>query len=202
MPRISAAKMEVRRDSLLAAARKVFAAKGFEAAAISEIAAEAGISDGLIYHYWGSKRGLLLGVLHDFYDRIIAEMEQAASKADGFEGRLTALIRKHLEIFIQDVDLCRLFISEVRGFEGYLGSEGHELNRRYTAVLLRLLSDGKAAGAVTPDIDTNIIRDVIFGGIEHVVWRNVSIGATADLDRITSQISRLLLHGIRQGPAG
>src|ERR1041385_5603023 len=53
----------VRRDHILDAATQVFAAKGFEAATIREIARLAGVADGTIYTYFKNKAALLLGIL-------------------------------------------------------------------------------------------------------------------------------------------
>jgi AcrR family transcriptional regulator len=53
----------VRRDHILDAATQVFAAKGFEAATIREIARVAGVADGTIYTYFKNKAALLLAIL-------------------------------------------------------------------------------------------------------------------------------------------
>ena len=86
MPRITAERLQDRRDSLLAAARQVFARKGFAQTSISDIAQVAGTSDGLIYRYFSSKRDLLLEVLTDFYGRLIAGTEQAIEAQPDFAG--------------------------------------------------------------------------------------------------------------------
>ena len=201
MPRISAARAKERQETLLIAARKVFAAKGYEGAAISEIARAAKLSDGLLYHYFGSKRDLLLAVLETFYERIIADLETAVARASGFDQRLKALIREHVAVFVSDVDLCRLYISEVRNFDEYPGSETHELNRRYTAVFVRIFSEGVKEGRVSRDFDARLVRDMLFGGIEHISWRHISTGSPLDVDRVAKQVSRLLLNGIASAGA-
>ncbi len=53
----------MRRAHILDAAIKVFAAKGFRAATIKDVAAEAGIADGTIYNYFANKISLLMAVL-------------------------------------------------------------------------------------------------------------------------------------------
>ncbi len=61
-----------RRNQILDAAIKVFAEKGFHAATIKEIAAEAGIAHGSIYTYFENKTALLLGI----FDRMKASIIQ------------------------------------------------------------------------------------------------------------------------------
>ncbi|WP_338424602.1 TetR/AcrR family transcriptional regulator [Sphingopyxis kveilinensis] len=197
MPKISAVQRVERRDSLVDAARLVFIEKGFEAASISDIARMAGVSDGLLYRYFGSKRDLLLAVLTEFYERVIVDLEGQVATSDGFEARLSALVHRHVEVFVGDVDLCRLFIAEVRNFDEYVGSQAHELNRRYTAILMRILAEGVAEEKVSPAIDGRIVRDMLYGGIEHLAWRHIAAGHPLDVDHISTQISGLLLGGLQ-----
>ncbi len=55
MARVSDAHLEARRQSILAAATRLFSQKGIAAATMAEIAAEAGISPGAIYRYFENK---------------------------------------------------------------------------------------------------------------------------------------------------
>lgn len=197
MPRITAERLQDRRDSILAAAREVFARKGFAQTSISDIAQVAGTSDGLIYRYFDSKRGLLLDVLSAFYGRLILGAEQNIDAEPDFDGKLIALVHRHVQAFAEDTDLCRLFIAEVRNFEDYVGSASQELNRRYTSILLRVIATGVEQGAVSPEIDPRLIRDMLFGGIEHLAWRHISGGVAIDVDGTARQISTMLLHGLR-----
>jgi AcrR family transcriptional regulator len=66
--------MEETRAKLVRAARKAFAAKGYAAASMDELTAEAGLTRGALYHNFGDKKGLLQAVI----DQIDAEMAQRA----------------------------------------------------------------------------------------------------------------------------
>lgn len=197
MPRITAERLQDRRDSILAAARQVFARKGFAQASISDIAQAAGTSDGLIYRYFESKRILLVEVLSAFYGRLIAGTEQAIDAQPDFAGKLTALVQRHIQAFAEDTDLCRLFIAEVRNFDDYVGSASQELNRRYTSILLRVIAAGVEQELVSPEIDPRLIRDMLFGGIEHLAWRHISSGIAIDVPGAARQISAMLLCGLK-----
>jgi TetR/AcrR family transcriptional regulator, fatty acid metabolism regulator protein len=196
MPRITAERLQDRRDSILAAARTVFARKGFAQSSIGDIAQAAGTSDGLIYRYFDSKRGLLLEVLGAFYGRMIAGTEQAIEAAPDFQGKLRALVHRHVQAFADDTDLCRLFIAEVRNFDDYVGSASQDLNRRYVSILLRVIARGVEEGAVSPEIDPRLVRDMLFGGIEQLAWCHISGGMAIDVASTARQISALLLNGL------
>ena len=142
MPVISAKRMQDRRDSILDAARDAFARAGFEGTSIADIARRAGVSDGLVYRYFTSKRDLLNAVLTAFYERTMVDLELIAAREAPFETRFHDLIRRHIEGFVIDTDLCRLFISEVRTASDYQGSAVQQLNRRYTSILVRVIQGG------------------------------------------------------------
>ena len=123
MPAISAERRQQRYDTILEAAQQCFSELGFEAVSITQVAESAKVSDGLVYHYFKDKRDLLFHVLRAFYGRIVVDLEDKVFKRKTFEARLEALIRTHLEVFVADRGLCRLFISEVRVAPDYAGSE-------------------------------------------------------------------------------
>jgi len=196
MPVISTERMRDRRESILAAASRVFSQKGFQAASIAEIAQAAGVSDGLVYKYFENKRDLLVSALTAFYERVISDLEQQADLGKTFSDRLRLLIQTHLGVFVRDTGLCRLFISEVRVATDYPGSAIQMLNKRYTAVLIRIVRDGIQNGEVRPDTDPRVVRDLLFGAVEHMAWRHVTTRKVLDCDRLGQQIANMIVGGI------
>lgn len=193
--------MQDRRDSILAAARQAFARNGFEGTSIADIARAAGVSDGLVYRYFSSKRDLLNAVLTAFYERTMLDLEAIAAREAPFEQRLHDIIHRHIEAFIVDTDACRLFISEVRTAADYQGSPVQQLNRRYTSILVRIIESGIASGEVRPDIEMRLVRDVIFGAIEHRTWAAVN-GRPLDVDATARGLVELLRYGLMVRPGG
>ena len=196
MPAISPQRMQDRYDAILDAAKGAFADKGFEGTSIADIARTAQISDGLVYRYFRNKRELLYEVLRKFYERILLDLETQVFKHDGFSARLEALIRRHLEVFVSDTDLCRLFISEVRTASDYEGSSIQELNRLYTSVLIRIVKDAVKTGEVRSDVNPKLLRDVIFGAIEHLAWRHVNGKGQLRVAQTARDLTMMLTSGI------
>jgi len=199
MPVISAQKMQDRRDSILAAAREAFAKGGFEGTSIADIARAARVSDGLVYRYFANKRDLLNAVLTEFYERTMDDLDVIAGRDASFEQRLHDIIHRHIEAFVRDADACRLFISEVRTAADYQGSPVQQLNRRYTSILVRIIESGIASGEVRPDIEMRLVRDVIFGAIEHRTWAAVN-GRPLDIDATAKGLVELLRYGLMARP--
>jgi TetR/AcrR family transcriptional regulator, fatty acid metabolism regulator protein len=196
MPRITAERMRDRRDSIVNAARKVFSDKGYDSASISEIARQANSSDGLIYRYFDGKRDLLFAALDDFYAEVLQEGERAIKDAKGFEAKLEGLLRSHIGVFAEDAGMCRLFISEVRNLDEYVGSNFQALNKRYTKLLSAVLDLGAAEGVLPAGADRRVVRDMIFGGIEHIAWRHLSAGQKIDVQALSKQVAVIILKGI------
>ena len=196
MPAISALRMQDRYDTILDAAKGAFAAKGFEGTSIADIARIARISDGLVYRYFRNKRELLYEVLRKFYERILLDLEIQVFKHDAFLARLEALIRRHLEVFVSDTDLCRLFISEVRTASDYEGSSIQELNRLYTSVLIRIVKHAMKTGEVRSEVNPKLLRDVIFGAIEHLAWRHVNGKGPLRVTQTARDLTIMLTSGI------
>lgn len=201
MPVISAKRMQDRRDSILDAARAAFAKGGFEGTSIADIARAAGVSDGLVYRYFANKRDLLNAVLTAFYERTMIDLEAIAGRDAPFEQRLHDIIHRHIEAFVVDADACRLFIAEVRTAADYQGSAVQQLNRRYTSILVRIIESGIASGEVRADIEMRLVRDVIFGAIEHRTWAAVN-GRPLDIDATAKGLVELLRYGLMARPGG
>lgn len=186
-----------RRAEILAAAREVFSAKRFEDASVSEIASRAGCVEGTLYTYFRNKRDLFDSVLAEFYDRLIADIEPRFDAIQGTRDRLGFLVARHLQIAIDDPGVGRLIAREARGQSTYFGSKLHALNRRYSRFLHRTLSDGIQRGELRPDLDLLLARDMLFGGLEHVVWNRVDRQRSFDPARTADAIVRMLLEGWR-----
>jgi TetR/AcrR family transcriptional regulator, fatty acid metabolism regulator protein len=196
MPAISPQRMQDRYDAILDAAKAIFADKGFEGTSIADIARAAQISDGLVYRYFRNKRELLYEVLRKFYERILLDLETQVFRHDGFAAQLETLIRRHLEVFVSDTDLCRLFISEVRTASDYQGSSIQELNRLYTSVLIRIVKNAVKTGEVRSDVNPRLLRDVIFGAIEHLAWRHVNGKGQLRVAQTARDLTLMLTSGI------
>lgn len=185
-----------REAEILEAARKVFAEQGYAAAAVAEVAARAGVVEGTVYAYFDSKRALLIAVMKQFYEELISETERGLDAVRGTENRLRFVIRHHLDTFARELGLCRLIVSEARPDVALYDEAILDLNRRYTGLALRVLEEGVRDGSLRSDLVPSVTRDLLYGGIEHAVWRSVFTGAPLDAAGLADQLSDALLGGI------
>ena len=187
---------EQRVHDILAAARAVFAAHGYQDAAVSEIAARAEVVEGTIYKYFDSKRQLLVKVLEGWYEGLLADYARELPGVRGPKQRLRYLIWRHLRVVRDDPRLARLMFLEVRAHEDYPRSTLYALNRRYTELLTGVLAEGAATGDLRDDTPARVVRDLVYGGIEHLSWRYVSGLGRLDIERETDELLRILWDGI------
>lgn len=193
---------EERTQDICRAAKAAFAQLGFEGAIMADIARAAGIAEGTIYKMFASKRELLYTVMTDWYGSFTRDLRRHLAGLDGPEQKLRYLIWHHLSIIETDPALCRVFFREVRVLDDYRGSPVFELNREYSAFLTRVIEEGVERGDFRNDLPVTLLRDAIFGGLEHHAWPFLAGQRPLDITAATDAFCRFVLRGIARGEAG
>lgn len=186
---------------ILDAAREVFCERGFADAAVAEIAARAGVVEGTIYKYFESKRELLVKVLERWYDELLAGYARELPGVRGVRARVRYVIWRHLRTIRDDSQLARLMFLEMRADDDYPGSVLYALNRRYTAMLAGVLDEGVASGEIRAGVPVRVVRDLVYGGVEHLAWRHLGGRGTLDVERECDDLLGVLWQGIVAGAA-
>lgn len=103
-----------RRNQILDAATKVFAAKGFHPTTIRDIAREAGIADGTIYNYFENKTALMLGILDRLNESDRRDEDLSQFSAGDFRSFMKAYLRHRLQVLKADnFEIFRVVVSEI-----------------------------------------------------------------------------------------
>jgi AcrR family transcriptional regulator len=186
-------------EDIEAAARAVFTRHGYAAASIAEIAAEAGVAEGTIYKFFDSKRHLVLRVIELWYAQMMAEFDKSLPGITGARNKIRYIVWRHLTALTENPELARLCANEVRNAGDYYQSELHELNRRYTHVFVEACREGVAQGELRADTPITLVRDLVFGGVEHhiapMLYGKGSV--EADLRRTADALVDTVLAGIQ-----
>lgn len=186
-----------RAGEILAAAREVFMDKGFERASVAEIAARVGVVEGLVYTYYPTKRDLLNEVLRGMYVPLIHDIEAGFSRLQGLRSRLRFLVWRHLRVYVEEPGLSRIVLHEVRTGPEYFKSVLHDLHVQYTAFLLRTLREAEHDGELPPDTDVEMVRSMVYGGIEHRMWATLFGRGSVDVEALADRYTELVLRGIQ-----
>ncbi len=186
-------KAEQRVRDILRVGREVFAERGYERATTTEIAQRLGISEATVFTYFRGKRELCMRVIQDWYDEIIAAIEAGLPRDVSVREQLEFVVLMHLRLFlIQGTGLCALVLSEGRTKGQDLGEGFVELQRRYTAPLMELLARGQELEEIRRDLPLRLLRSLVFGPMEHMLWEVVMTGRQIDVEASARDLVELL----------
>lgn len=185
-----------RAAEILSAAREIFLEKGFERASVSEIATRVGVVEGLVYSYFPTKRDLLNEVLRGMYEPLIQDISDGFSRIHGLRSRLRFLVWRHLRVYVEEPSLSRIVLHEVRTSPEYFKSMLHDLHVRYTSFLLRTVREAVEEGELPADTDAEMVRSMLYGGIEHRMWSLLFGRGTIDVEATADRYTAMLLHGL------
>jgi len=185
-----------RAQEILDAARDIFLEKGFGGASVGEIAAKVGVVEGLVYAYYPTKRDLLNDVLCGMYVPLIRDIEDSFSRIQGVRSRLRFLIWRHLRVYVEEPGLSRLVLHEVRTGPEYFKSVLHDLHVRYTAFLVRTLEEAIEQGEIRADTDIELLRSMVYGGVEHRMWGTLFGRGAVDIESTADQYTQIVLGSL------
>ena len=185
-----------RRAELLDIAAKLFAERGFKNTTVRDIAEEAGILSGSLYHHFASKEAMVDELLDTFqtelweqYDAIDASDRTPREKLEAVvRASFDAIDQHHSEVAIFQTDAAYL-----SGFERFTYLE--ERNKRFRELWTRLLSQGVESGELRADLDIELVyrflRDTVWVAVR---WYRPS-GELSPV-QVADQYLSILLEGI------
>lgn len=193
---VSRLSRERRVADIMRAAREVFIEKGYEEALISTIARRADVVEGSIYRYFDNKRDLLVKVIEDWYEELLSDYEQQLAGISGTRNRLRYMIWRHLATIHDSPALCHLMFQVLRTGPDYSATAVYDLNRAYTRQTLDIVREGIASGELRPDVPLRLVRDMIYGCVEHRTWAYLRGEGDFDPNKTADDIVALVLAGL------
>ena len=195
-------RLEERERVILDAAARAFASAGFHATTTRQIASTAGVSEGTVFHYFGSKNDLMLAILDGFYAEVLnPKASQILDTVMGTRERLRALALHHMRSLASDNALMMCLLQVYAGVDLEFREHGGEsplrkLNRHYVSHLDRILREGMERRELRADLDLRPLRDLFFGTLEYGVRTHLhhhgERGLDAYVDRLLEPIWRSL----------
>ncbi len=188
-----------RRRQILDASVKVFARSGFHTSRVGDIAEEAGIAYGLVYHYFKSKEELLETIFRDTWTQMLArvrEVESSGVPASEQVRQVTALL---LRTWRRDPDLVRVLVREVTR-SPHVQQEIEEITQAMQA-LEGIIQRGQEGREFRTELDPKLAAVVWYGALDEILTGWV-LGQLPDQDediaRAEQNIHRLLVDGMRE----
>src|SRR5918996_3674833 len=152
-----------RRRQILDAAVRVFARQGFHACRVSDIAREAGVAYGLVYHYFTSKEQVLNELFAERWSLLLGAIEEIDARPIPPREKLDAVAGFIIESYRHDPELMKVIIVEVtRAANSFGRTHLPEINRAYDSIA-KIISDAQAEGHFRAEIDPRLASMWFYG---------------------------------------
>src|SRR3954449_5289758 len=189
---------EDKRQQILSAAVRVFAAQGYEATRVGDIAKEAGVAYGLVYHYFGSKDAVLEAVFREQWGRLLAAVALAEQTGETAAEQLELVVKIVLRSWRDDPDLVRLLVREITR-NPHIQDELDEIAQAFAA-LERIVRRGQTEGTFRAEPDAQFAAWMLYGALEEVLTGWVLGQLPDDADAVAAaerEVIGTLVGGLR-----
>jgi len=158
---------EDKRQQILQAAVRAFARQGYEASPVGDVAREAGVAYGLVYHYFDSKDAVLEAVFREQWGRLLAAVALAEESGETAPEQLGLVVKIVLRTWRDDPDLVRLLVREITR-SPHIDDELDEIGQAF-ASLERIIRRGQDEGTFRPELDARLAAWMLYGALEEVL---------------------------------
>jgi TetR/AcrR family fatty acid metabolism transcriptional regulator len=188
-----------REKVIIDAALKVFSTKGYASTRMADIAREADMSYGLVYHYFENKEKLFDAIVEDWWTGFYNELEMLKKSDMSTEEKLVEIIRYILKVYENKPNQISIFVTEVsRGFIYHADSKGKDKFNKLFSLCQDIMSEGQQNGFLRKDIQANYLTYLFLGSIDTflsvLILGNEKITA-ARQKRFTDGITNVFMHG-------
>ncbi len=155
-----------RRKTILRAAVEVFARKGYHGCRIADVAREAGVAYGLVYHYFRNKEELLQLVFETGWGGFISRIRDAAEASAPLEQKIRRIAQVAFEAYRIDPRGVRVLVLEFAR-----SPSAGEANRRTAfaevlGMITRMFERARARGELRPGLEPALCAAMLFGSVE------------------------------------
>jgi TetR/AcrR family transcriptional regulator, fatty acid metabolism regulator protein len=165
---VPAVTQQDKRRQILEAAVRAFARRGYHACRVGEIAEEAGVAYGLVYHYFGSKEEVLESIFRDTWTQMLARIREVAESGEPAGEQVRKVTALLLRTWRRDPDLVRVLVREVTRSPEQLRRQIDEIGHAYDA-LEQVIANGQKTGEFRSDVDSQIAATIFYGALEEVL---------------------------------
>ena len=155
-----------KQEMIIDAALEVFREKGYANARMADIARRAGVSYGLVYHYFGSKEVLFDLIVETWWNDLYSMMEREKASDGNFREKLVNIIQFFLDTYVRKPNLISIFVSEVCRSSVYHTEEGLSKFLKFFSLCEDIMVEGQERGFLKKDISPHHLTYIFYGAIE------------------------------------
>jgi TetR/AcrR family fatty acid metabolism transcriptional regulator len=158
-----------KRRLILDAAIRVFARQGFHSTRVSDIADEAGVAYGLVYHYFKSKDEVLNELFSERWSLLLAAIDEADREETSAREKLAAVASFIVESYRHDPDMMKVIVVEVTRAANSFGRTHLAEIRRAYEMIAKIVADGQDSKEFRADVDPFFASMWFYGAIEQLL---------------------------------
>jgi AcrR family transcriptional regulator len=184
-----------RREEILDAATKLFAAHGYADTDTQQLADKLGVGKGTLYRYFPSKRELFMAAVDRGMRRLCETIDASVAAIEDPPARIAQVVRSYLTFFAEHPELCELLIHERALFKDrkkptYI--EHREANRERLRSLYRTyIAEGQIRD-MSVDLLLDVLGDLLYG----TMFTNYFSDRKASVEEQAKGILNIFFHGI------
>ncbi len=177
---------------------RVFARKGYHTCRVGDIAEEAGVAHGLLYHYFRSKEELLETIFRETWRDVLDAVRAVEETDETARERLAGIAKILLRAWRRDPDLVRVLVREVTR-SSHLQQRIDEIDAAFSG-LERIIARGQVEGEFRDDVDPRMVSYVFYGALEEILTGWV-LGQLEDGDEQIAQAEQTVIEVVCGGLA-
>ena len=158
---------EEKRRLILDAAVRVFARAGYHTSRVGDIAEEAGIAHGLLYHYFASKEEVLATVFRENWEQLLERFHAVEISDEPADEKLRGIAKILLRTWRNDPALVTVMVREVARTP-HLQAQVDEVSEGFSTIQ-RVIEQGQAEGSFRSDLDARLASWIFYGALEELL---------------------------------
>ena len=190
-----------KRRVILDAAVRVFARQGFHTCRVSDIADEAGVAYGLVYHYFSSKEQILDTLFLERWNVMLVAIEEADASQRAPRDKLAAIAAFIIDSYRHDPDLMKVIVVEVTRAANTFGLTHLPIIREAYAKIAAIVSRAQADGLFRSEVTPEFAAQAFYGSVEQVLtgWIFEAMPVSdEELERAKTLIVEMICRGIER----
>ena len=203
----------VRRDKralILDAAIKVFARKGYHGSRVSDIAREADIAYGLVYHYFTNKEEILRTIFEERWSGFLELVDEIAARETTAEDKLVSIAALMLNAYRLRPDWVKVLVLELQRSSRFAEPGQIRAVGLLFQSVARILRAGQETGELRSDLDPDVACYVFIGALEIVITSlvldliKIEEKAPSESEyylKVARTVVDIFLHGLAGGSA-
>ncbi len=186
-------------EAIIAAAARVFQAKGYHAATVQDIADAVGILKGSLYHHVRSKEDLLYLIVKEPIARMYERMNEIAAADQPAADKVRRAILAHLEAFDRHYPHLFVYLHEREEMKRRFRERFKLSPEQYERCWQQILREGVKSGEFRPDLDVPVVSYGLLGMLNWL-YKWYDPRGRLGVREVAVQFSTLALAGLAAAP--